>query len=52
MKSVTAKSVSILMTTVFAALLLSACSSKVIVNKESCKEIYGGTLMECEQVKK
>ncbi len=46
------KSMTVLMATVLSALVLSACSSKVIVNKESCKEIYGGTLMECEQVKK
>lgn len=40
---------------IFVALLslgLSACSSTVIVNKESCKEIYGGALMECEKVSK
>lgn len=33
-------------------LTLNACSSTVIVKKDTCKDIYGGTLMECEQVKK
>lgn len=31
---------------------LSACSSTVIVKKDTCKDIYGGALMECEQVSK
>lgn len=31
---------------------LSACSSKVIVKKDTCKEIYGGALLECERVEK
>lgn len=32
--------------------LISACSSKVIVKRDTCKEIYGGTLLECERVEK
>lgn len=31
---------------------LTACSSKVMVKKDTCKEVYGGTLMECEKVSK
>lgn len=34
------------------AVLASSCSSKVIVKKDTCTDIYGGALMECEQVKK
>jgi hypothetical protein len=33
-------------------LFLTACSSKVMVKKDTCKEVYGGTLMECEKVSK
>ncbi len=33
-------------------LSMSACSSKVLVKKDTCKEVYGGALLECEQVKK
>lgn len=39
----------IILATVF---VLGACSSKVIVKKDSCKDIYDGALMECEQVNK
>lgn len=28
------------------------CSSKVIVKKDTCKDIYDGALMECETVSK
>jgi hypothetical protein len=33
-------------------LALSACSSTVIVKKDTCKDIYGGALMECQEVSK
>lgn len=33
-------------------LILVGCSSKVLVKKDSCKEVYGGTLLECERVEK
>ena len=33
-------------------LSLAACSSTVIVRKDTCKEIYGGVLLECEKVTK
>lgn len=33
-------------------LSITACSTTVIVKKDTCKEIYGGTLLECEPVKK
>lgn len=37
----------------FAAFFVSSCSSnKVIVKKDTCKDIYDGVLMECERVKK
>lgn len=33
-------------------LVVSACSNKVLVKKETCVEVYGGTLLECERVEK
>lgn len=30
----------------------SGCSNKVLVKKESCKEVFDGALLECERVKK
>lgn len=33
-------------------LAMTSCSSTVVVKKDTCKEIYGGTLMECERVTK
>lgn len=33
-------------------LTLASCSSKVIVKKDTCKEIYGGVLLECEKVER
>lgn len=33
-------------------LSMSACSTKVVVVKDTCKEIYGGVLLECERVKR
>lgn len=35
-----------------ALIAFSACSSTVIVKKDTCKDIYGGALMECEEVSK
>lgn len=35
-----------------ATLVLGACSSKVLVKKDSCKEVFDGALLECETVKK
>lgn len=34
------------------AFSISACSTKVIVKKDTCKDIYGGALLECERVEK
>jgi hypothetical protein len=31
---------------------LAACSSTVVVKKDTCKDIYGGALMECQEVSK
>lgn len=44
----------ILMAAVMALGLLGAgCASrKVIVKKDTCVDIYGGTLMECESVER
>ncbi len=33
-------------------LSLAACSSKVIVKKDTCKDIFDGALLECERVEK
>lgn len=38
---------------IFLALSFAAgCSSTVIVKKDTCKDIYGGALMECQEVSK
>jgi hypothetical protein len=34
------------------ALTLASCSNKVLVKKDSCKEVFGGALLECEKVEK
>ena len=31
---------------------LVGCSNKVLVKKDSCKEVFGGVLLECESVSK
>lgn len=37
---------------IFSVLALSACSNKVLVKKDSCQEVFGGALLECERVSK
>gem|GEM_PF-6212213 len=37
---------------ILAAIFIVSCSSKVIVKKDSCKPIYDGALLECEEAKK
>jgi hypothetical protein len=36
----------------FCALALTGCSKKVLVKKDTCKDVYDGLLMECEKVDK
>lgn len=32
--------------------ILASCSNKVLVKKETCKEVFDGALLECEKVEK
>lgn len=34
------------------AFVLASCSNKVLVKKETCKEVFDGALLECEKVEK